>query len=67
MVDQCSAIFRPIVRMDSKTRPFVHQQDVLILIDNVQLRGRNGQIGIILPGLVEKFIVDIKLEYIAFF
>ena len=67
MVDEGPAILRAVVGMDRKTGPLVHQEDVLVLIDDTELRGRHGQVGVVLTGLVEKLIIDIKLEHIALF
>ena len=36
-----------------------------IFVYNIQLGGSHRQVGVILPGLVEKFIVDIQLEHIS--
>ena len=65
MVDQRSSVLRAVVGMDGQAWPFVHQQDLFILIDDIQFRHRHRQVGIVLPGLVEKLIVDIKLEHIS--
>ena len=48
-----------------KPGPLVHQENLVVLIDNGELRGGYGEIGVVLPGLVEEFIVDIQLEHIA--
>ena len=51
--------------MDSQSRTLVHQQDVFVFIDDVQLGSGHSQVGIVLPGFVEKFVVDVKLQHIA--
>ena len=65
MVNEGSAVFRAIVGVYGQSRPLVHQQNLVVLIHDVQLGGGHGEISIILPGLVEKFVVDIQLKHIA--
>ena len=67
MVNEGPSIFRAVVRMDRKARPLVHQQDVLVFVYDVQLGGCHRQVGIVLPGLVEEFVVDVQLQHIARF
>ena len=62
MVDQGSAIFRAVVGMHRKAGALVHKQNVFVLVDNIQLGGCNGEIGVVLPGLVKKLVVDIQLQ-----
>ena len=59
MVDERAAVFRAVVRVDGLTRLFVDQQDVFILIDDVQLRRGDGQIGIFFFGGIKKLVVDV--------
>ena len=61
VVDQGSAIFRAVVGMHRKTGALVHKQNVFVLVYNVQLGIRHGEIGVVLPGLVKKLVVDIQL------
>ena len=65
MVDERAPILRAVVRMHGHAGLFVHKQDVFILIDDVELRCRHRQIGVGLGGLVEKLVVDIKMQHIA--
>ena len=44
---------------------FVRQQDVFVLVDDAQLGIRHGEVGVVLPGLVKKLVVDIQLQDIA--
>ena len=53
------------IKLDGKARSLVHQEDVLILVDDAELGRRHGQVGIVLPGLVEKLVVDIQLKQVA--
>ena len=59
MVDERAAVFRAVVRVDGLARLFVDQQDVFILIDDVQLRRSDGQIGIFFFGGIKKLVVDV--------
>ena len=59
MVDERAAVFRAVVRVDGLARLFVDQQDVFILIDDVQLRRGDGQIGIFFFGGIKKLVVDV--------
>ena len=65
MVDERAPILRAVVRMHGHAGLFVHEQDVFVLIDDVELRRRHRQIGVGLGGLVEKLVVDIELQHIA--
>ena len=65
MVDQGPSVLRTVVGMHRKTRAFIDQQNVLVLIDDVQLGGGNRQVGVVLPGFIEKLVVDIKLQYVS--
>ena len=67
VVDEGAAVLRAVVGMDGKTGPLVHKQDVFILIDDGELRGCDGQVGVVLPGLVEELVIDIQLKDIALF
>ena len=59
MVNEGSAVLCPVVGVHRQPRPLVHQQNVLVLVDDVQLGGGYGEIGVVLPGLIEKFVVDV--------
>ena len=67
LIDERPPVFRPIVGVHRKARALVHQKDVLILIDDVQLGGGNGQIGVVFSGGVEEFVVDVELQLVAHF
>ena len=43
---------------------FVRQEDVFVLIDDIELWRAYLEIGILLPGLFKKLVVDIKLQQI---
>ena len=62
MVNEGSAVLRTVMGVHRQPRPLVHQQNVLILVDDVQLGGGHRQIGVVLPGLIEKFVVDVQLQ-----
>ena len=66
MVDQGSAVFRTVVGMNSQSRPLIHQQNVLIFVNNGQFRHSYRQVSVVFSGLVKKFVVDIQLQDIAF-
>ena len=53
------------LRMDGKTGLFIHEQDVFVLIDDVELWRGDGQIGVLGLRCFEKLVVDIKLEHVA--
>ena len=59
VVNEGLAVFSAVVGVDRLTGLFVHQQNVLVLIDNVQLGGGNGQIGIFRFRGFKKLVVDI--------
>ena len=65
VVDQGAAIFRAVVGMHRKARALVHKQNVFVLVDNVQIGIRHGEVGVVLPGVVKKLVVDIQLQDIA--
>ena len=65
MVDEGSAVFGPVVGVYCQTRTLVYQQNVFILVDDVQLGGCHGEVGVVLPGLVEEFVIDIQLQHIS--
>ena len=67
MVDEGAAVFGAVVGMDGQAGALVHQQDVLILVDDVQLGIGDSQEGVVLSGLVEKFVIDVQLQHIACF
>ena len=52
--------------MHRKAGALVHKQNVFVLVDDVQLGICHGEVGVIFPGLVEKFVVDIQLQNVAF-
>ena len=51
--------------MDGLAGLFVDEQNVFVLIDNIELRYVNREVGVFLLGGVEKFVVDVKLDRIA--
>ena len=53
------------MRVHGQTRAFVYQKKVFVLINDIQLWSSNGQIGVILPGLIEKFVIDIQRQHIS--
>ena len=55
----------PLVRVDQQAGALVHQEDVLVLIDDVQLGLEDGEEGVLRGGGVEELIVDVELEHIA--
>ena len=65
MVNQGAAIFRAVVGMHRKAGALVHKQNVFVLVDDVQIRIRHGEVGVVLPGVVKKLVVDIQLQDIA--
>ena len=64
MVDEGPAVFGAVMGVDRKTGPLIHQQDMLIFVDDIQLGSGNGQKSIILPRFIKKLIVDIELKHI---
>ena len=54
----------PLVGVDHQPRPFVDQEQVLILIEDVQLGLEHRQEGVLRGGGVEKLVVDVKLEQV---
>ena len=64
LVNEGPAVFRPVVGVDGQPGPFVHQEDVFILVNDIELGGGYGEIGVILPGFVEKLVVDIQRQHI---
>ena len=59
VVDEGFSVLGPVVGVDGHAGPLVHQQDVLILVDDLQLRGRDGQVGVVGPGAVEELVINI--------
>ena len=53
-----------LVRVDHQSRALVHQQKVLVLIDNVQLGLEDRQKGVFRGGGVKKLVVDVQLKHI---
>ena len=64
VVDKGTAVLRAVVGVDSQPRPLIRQQNVLVLVDDVQFGVGHGEEGVVLSGLVEKFVVDVKLQHI---
>ncbi len=50
------------VRVDHQPRAFVHQQQVLVLIKDVQLGLEDRQEGVFRGGGVEELVVDVQLQ-----
>mgnify|MGYP003588448622 CR=1 FL=1 len=44
---------------------FVHEQDVFVLIDDLDLRRADLEIGVFLRGRFKKFVVDVELQDVA--
>ena len=65
MVNQGSAVLRSIVGMHRKTGALINQQNIFVLVDDVQPGGGHRQIGVILSGLVEEFVIDIQLQNVS--
>ena len=65
MVDERLTVFRAVVGMDGLAGLFVDEQNVLVLIDNIELRYVNREVGVFLLGGVKKLVVDIELDRIA--
>ena len=59
MIDERFAVFRAVVRMDGLTGLLVDQQNIFVLIDDVQLRRGDGQIGVFFLRGIKKLIVDV--------
>ena len=49
------------VRMAEHTGLLVQEKDVLVLVQHVQLRSRDPEIGVVFIRLLEKFVVDVHL------
>ena len=58
MVDEGVDLFR-LIGVDHHAGPFIHQQQVLILIDDVQLGLEYRQEHVSFRGLVKELVVDI--------
>ena len=56
--------FSLLVRVDHQSRALVHQQEVLVLIDNVQLGLEDRQKGVLRGGGVKKLVVDVQLKHV---
>ena len=65
MVDEGLAVLRPVVGVDGLAGLFVGQEDVLVLVDDVDLRRRHGEVGVFCLGRVKKLVVDIELQGVA--
>ena len=65
VIDKGAPVFRTVVGMHRQSRALVHQQNVFVLVDDVQLGGGHRQIGIVLPGLFKKLVVDIQLQNVT--
>ena len=65
MVDEGAAVFGTVVGMDRQTGSLVNQQDMLVFVNDVQFWGGHGQVSIVFPGLVKKFIIDVQLQHIT--
>ena len=65
MIDEGAAVFGTVVGVNGNARTLIHQQDVVILVDDGQLGNGYGEVGVVFPGLVEKFVIDIQLEHIT--
>ena len=65
VVDERLTVFRAVVGMDGLPGLFVDEQNVFVLIDNIELRYVNRELGVFLLGGVKKLVVDIELDRIA--
>ena len=59
MVNEGLAVFCAVMGMDGQAGLLVHQEDVFILVNNVQPGRCHGEIGVVRPGAVKKFVVDV--------
>ena len=55
----------PLVGMDQQAGALVHQEDVRVLVDDVQLGLKDGEEGVLRGGGVKEFVVDVELEKVA--
>ena len=65
MVDERVDLFA-LVRMDDLSDRLVEQHDVIVLVDDAELRRRDGEINVFLARRFKKLVVDIALKQIAF-
>ena len=65
VVDERLTVFRAVIRVDGLSGLFVDEQNIFVLIDNIELRRVNREVGIFLLGGVKKLVVDVKLDRIA--
>ena len=65
VIDQRFAVFRAVMRVNGLAGLLVGKENVLILVDDVELRDADGQIGVFLLWGVKKLVVDIKLDDIS--
>ena len=65
LIDEGPAVLRTVVGVNRQPRALVHQKNVFILVDDIQLGGSHRQVGIVLPGFIEELVVDIKLQYVS--
>ena len=65
MVDQRTSVIRAVVGMNCQAGTLIHKQNMIVFIDNVQLRCGDSQISIVFSGFVEEFVIDVQLQYIS--
>ena len=58
MIDEGVDLFR-IVSVDGHTGTLVHQQQIFVLVDNIQLWLEHREKEIFLIGLVKELIIDV--------
>ena len=62
LIDEGPAVLRTVVGVNRQPRALVHQKNVFILVDDIQLGGSHRQVGIVLPGGIEELVVDVELK-----
>ena len=65
MVNEGPAVFRAVMGMNGDTGTLVHQENVFVLVNDVELRRGDGEIGVLLRRRVKEFIVDVELQHVA--
>lgn len=61
MIDERLPVLSAVVGMHYQPGTLVHQKQVSVFIDDVQLWRGDSQIGVFLPGSLEEFVVDVHL------
>jgi hypothetical protein len=63
VVDEGVDLLR-LIGVDHHAGPLVRQKEVLVLIEDLQFGLEEGKEEIVLPGLVEKFVVDVEGQHV---